>query len=350
MVLALASLSHAEPVSVAIIGLEHDHANGMIPRFEGRTDVVLAGIVETNPVLIERYSRQMHLSKDLFYPSIDALASARRVQAAALFTSTIGHGPAVEACARHGWDVMMEKPLAVDLPQARMMEATARRTGIRLVVNFETTWYPSVQQAYARLHPSSSLGEPRKFVVHDGHEGPKVIGCSAEFLEWLTDPVKNGGGATMDFGCYGADLVTWFMDGQRPTSVFSVAQHFQPERYPKVDDEGTIVITYPRCQAIIQASWNWPFDRKDMEIYCQNGSIMVPNRSTLVVRHGRAPEEREQAAPPPAPATDPLSYLAAIVRREIEPSGPSSLAVNLTAMEILDAARLSQQTGRRIDF
>jgi hypothetical protein len=27
----------------------------------------------------------------------------------------------------------------------------------------------------------------------------------------LTDPVLNGGGAVNDFGCYGADLATWFV-------------------------------------------------------------------------------------------------------------------------------------------
>jgi scyllo-inositol 2-dehydrogenase (NADP+) len=61
-------------------------------------------------------------------------------------------------------------------------------------------------------------------VLHDGHRGPKEIGCPPELLQWLTDPVLNGGGALTDFGCYGADLMNWLMQGQRPTSVFAVTQ------------------------------------------------------------------------------------------------------------------------------
>jgi predicted dehydrogenase len=68
----------------------------------------------------------------------------------------------------------------------------------------------------------------------------------------LTDPVLNGGGALNDFGCYGADLITWLLDGQKPTSVFAVTQQFKPEIYPKVEDEATIVLVYPQTQGIIE--------------------------------------------------------------------------------------------------
>jgi len=154
----------------------------------------------------------------------------------------------------------------------------------------------------------------------------------------------------MDFGCYGADMVTWIMGGRRPTSVFCVEQHLQPDAYPRVEDDSTIVVTYPAALAIIQASWNWPYDRKDMEIYGTRGSLILPNRSTLLLRQGRAPEVSLPTPDPKPPEGDPLSYLAAVVRRDIRPSGPSCLAVNLVVCEILDAARESSRTGRRVDF
>jgi predicted dehydrogenase len=198
------------------------------------------------------------------------------------------------------------------------------------------------------VHERDEIGELRKIVVHDGHQGPKEIGCSAAFLEWLTDPVLNGGGALTDFGCYGADLITWLMKGQRPTSVFAVTQQIKPEVYPNVDDEATIVLTYPQAQGIIQASWNWPFNRKDMEIYGRTGYALVPEQNRLRVR--RANRAESDAAVPAlvAPNGDPLSYLAAVVRGEIRPSGLSSLEVNLIATEILDAARESARTGKRV--
>jgi predicted dehydrogenase len=130
---------------------------------------------------------------------------------------------------------MMEKPLAVSLEHARAVEAAARQGGIQVVVNYETTWYPANHAAYALVHEKHEIGELRKIVVHDGHQGPKEIGCSAVSLEWLTDPVLNGGGALTDFGCYGADLITWLMKGQRPTSVFAVTQQIKPQVHPKVE-------------------------------------------------------------------------------------------------------------------
>jgi predicted dehydrogenase len=164
--------------------------------------------------------------------------------------------------------------------------------------------------------------------------------------------VLNGGGALTDFGCYGADLVTWLMDGQRPTAVLAVTQQIKPEVYPKVDDEATILLTYPHAQAIIQASWNWPFDRKDMEVYGRTGYVLVPQRDLLRVRKAGAEEKELKLSPPPAPSPmmDEIAYLAAVVRGEVQPSGLSSLEVNLIVTEILDAARQSAKTGKRIDL
>jgi predicted dehydrogenase len=257
----------------------------------------------------------------------------------------------VENCAKLGIKtVMMEKPLAVNLDHARAIESAAKTASLRIIVNYETTWYSANQAAYNLVCQQHAIGDLRKFVVHDGHRGPKEIGCPPEFLQWLTDPVLNGGGALTDFGCYGADLITWLMQGQRPTSVVAVTQHFKPEVYPKVDDEATIVVTYPKAQGIIQASWNWPYNRKDMEIYGQTGYVLVPQRNVLRVLRDKQPETEMVVAPLTGPDADPLDYLVAVARGEIQPSGLSSLEVNMTVTKILDAARKSAATGMRIDF
>jgi predicted dehydrogenase len=152
----------------------------------------------------------------------------------------------------------------------------------------------------------------------------------------------------MDFGCYGADLMTWLMQGQRPTSIFAVTQHIKPDVYPKVEDEATIVVTYPKAQGIIQASWNWPYNRKDMELYGQTGYVLVPRSNLLRVMQGKDKEREISVAPLTGPQANALAYLAAVVRGEIKPAGLSSLEVNMTVMEILDAARKSAKTGKRI--
>jgi predicted dehydrogenase len=336
------------PVRFAIFGLTHDHAAGFIPRARDRKDIQLAGIIEPRADLVARYAQRYHLDTNLFYSSLDDLLAKTNIQAVATFTSTFEHRRVVELCAAKGLHVMMEKPLAVNMEHARAIEAAAKKAGIKIIVNYETTWYPGNQAAYALVHEQHAVGDLRRIVVHDGHRGPKEIGCSAAFLEWLTDPVQNGGGALTDFGCYGADLITWLMDGQRPTSVFAVTQQIKPDVYPKVEDEATIVVTYPKAQGIIQASWNWPFDRKDIEIYGQSGYVLVPRPDLMRVRK---PNSAETEIPPAAlsgPQSDPLSYLAAVLRGDIQPAGLSSLAVNLVVTEILDAARESAHTGKRV--
>ena len=338
------------PVRFAIVGLSHDHARGFLPGARNRNDVQLVGIVEPDQELAGRYARTFKLSKDLFYTILGDLLDRTNVQAVATFTSTFDHRRVVEECANRGIIVMMEKPLAVNMEHALAMQAAAKKGGIQVVVNYETTWYPANQEAYSIIHDQHAIGTIRKVVVHDGHRGPKEIGCSADFLKWLTDPVLNGGGALTDFGCYGANLITWLMNGQRPTSVFAVTQQIKPDVYPKVDDEATIVLTYPNAQGIIQASWNWPFDRKDMEVYGQSGSLLVPRRDVLKLRTANAPETDRSPSPLRGSQADPLSYLAAIVRGEIKPSGLSSLEVNMIVTEILDAARDSARTGKRIDL
>ena len=83
---------------------------------------------------------------------------------------------------------MMEKPLAVSMEHARAMEAAAKKAGIQVIVNYETTWYPANQAAYTLVNHQGAIGELRKVVVHDGHRGPKEIGCSTAFLDRADRP------------------------------------------------------------------------------------------------------------------------------------------------------------------
>ena len=350
--LVASAQSARSPVTYAIFGLNHDHAYGFIPRARNRPELQLAGIIEPNQELVAHYARVLNLPTNLFSPTLEALLARTNIEAVATFTSTFQHRQVVELCAPRHIHVMVEKPLAVSLADAQAIAAAAKKGGIHVIVNYETTWYRGNQNAYTMVHEQHAIGDLRKIVVHDGHRGPKEIGCSQAFLDWLTDPVLNGGGALTDFGCYGADLITWLMEGQRPTSVVAVTQHIKPEVYPKVEDEATILLTYPHAQGIIQASWNWPFDRKDMEIYGRTGYVLIPQRDLLRVRKAGAEESELKLLPPPMPGpnTDEVAYLAAVVRGDVQPSGLSSLDVNMIVTEILDAARESAQTGKRIDL
>jgi predicted dehydrogenase len=195
------------------------------------------------------------------------------------------------------------------------------------------------------------VGPPRKIVVHDGHPGPKEIGVPPEFLAWLTDPAENGGGALMDFGCYGANLITWLMRGAVPTSVTAVTQQIKPDVYPRVDDEATILLTYPTAQGIVQASWNWPVSRKDLEVYGRTGYVHTPDARTVRLRtSGDQPERELRPAERPAALGDPLAYFRAVIRGavRVDDADLSALPNNVTVMRILEAAKESARTGRTV--
>jgi predicted dehydrogenase len=258
------------------------------------------------------------------------------------------HPGVVEAAASRRLPVMMEKPLAVSMEHARRMQKAAVSAGIPVIVNYETTWYASHGAIRKLFRDQAAAGEIRKMVAMDGHQGPKEIGVGPEFLGWLTDPVKNGAGALFDFGCYGANLMTWLMDNQRPLSVTAMTQQIKPEIYDRVDDEATVLVEYPKAQGIIQASWNWPVSRKDFEVYGQSGYAHAIGGNVLRLRLPKQQEETRTPEPLPADERDSISYLKAIVRGKLKPGGLSSLENNLIVTEILEAARESARTGKRV--
>jgi predicted dehydrogenase len=354
--LCLSPLSGA-PLRVGIVGLSHGHVGGfltggaLVPAGGAlhRPDIEIVGIVEPNRALFNSYAARLHLASSLYFASIAEMVARAHPRAALVFTTTLGHTKAVEECAQFGVHVMMEKPLAVSYKDALAMQAAAERGHIHVLVDYETTWYASNTAAYNLLH-QKAIGEARKVVVRDGHRGPKLIGVSPEFFTLLTDPRLNGAGALYDFGCYGADLMTWLMDGKAPTSVSAVTQQFQPEIYPKVDDEATITLNYPSAVAILQASWNWPFNIKDMDVYGRTGyAKTIASGDIQVRREGEKEATTNKAAALAAPYDDPLHYLAAVIDNKITENGSlSSFKTNLIVSEILDAARRSASTGRTI--
>ncbi|MEP6539483.1 MAG: Gfo/Idh/MocA family oxidoreductase [Bryobacteraceae bacterium] len=341
--------TQAAPLRVGVVGLVHGHVRGFFNRSLGRTDIQVVGIAEPDAALAAAYTGEYKLSPALVSPTVDEMLDRAKPEAVVVFTNTFDHRSVVAACAKRGVHVMMEKPLAVSNEHAEAITQAARAGKIHVLVNYETTWYRSNAAAWNIVKDQKAIGDIRKVVIHDGHKGPKEIGVPPEFFGWLTDPKLNGAGALFDFGCYGADLMTWLMDGKRPLSVTAVTQRLKPEIYQRVDDEATVILEYPRAQAIIQASWNWPFDRKDMEIYGQTGTVMTVRGDGLRVRvAGQQAEETRVAKPLEAPHDDPLSYLTAVVRGTAKADGLSGLPINMVVTEILDAARQSAATGKTV--
>lgn len=348
------STAQEEPLKVGVAGLTHTHVHWILGR-EDIGDIEIVGIAEPNRDLAQRYADQHGFSMDLVYNSLEEMIRKSKPGAVTAFGTIYDHLQVVQTCAPKGIHVMVEKPLAVNLDHAEKMKALAEKHGIHLLTNYETTWYPTNHKAKKYLE-EGKIGKLRKVIVRDGHKGPVKLDINQEFLDWLLDPKANGGGAITDFGCYGANLATWLMEGKRPNTVTAITQQLQPENNPKVDDEATIILTYDTLLVLVQASWNWPIGRKDMELHGLTGTIYADNRNNLRIRIAQGydgfEEETHTLSERKAPWNDPFSLLAAVVNEKISlPSNSlSSLENNLVVMEILDAARESAKTGRTIQL
>ncbi|MFD2248395.1 Gfo/Idh/MocA family protein [Pontibacter ruber] len=350
MILTDSSTAAAQQlVKLAIAGLSHDHVHGAFQRLR-KGDVVLVGIAEADKNLAQRYRKKYYLPDSVFYKSLPALLKQEKPDAVLAFNPIAEHLSVVEACAPLGIHVMVEKPLATSVKDARRMAALAWEHNINLLTNYETTWYGSNQELDIMAKHRIAIGDIRRMTVHAGHQGLKEVGASPEFVNWLTDPAKSGGGAMMDFGCYGVNLMTWLMQGKEPLSVTAITRQLKPEMYPDVDDDATIILEYPEATGIIEASWNWPFPIKDLEVFGETGYIQALDEYTLRTKtngeHFYVTEEVELLADP---YQDYVSYLVAMIKGEIQPDQDlSSLENNLMVVRIMEAARESAREGKKV--
>jgi glucose-fructose oxidoreductase len=345
----IAAVAQDQPLRVAIVGLEHGHVEGFLHALPSHANVQLVGVADADASLLAKYQKEYSLPADILYKSEANMIERTHPQAALVYTPIGEHRHVIGIAAQYGVSVMVEKPLTISLEDALAIREIARYHKIHVLVNYETTWYASNKAAYDELR-QGQLGEVRRVVFHDGHQGPKEIGVQPEFLAWLTDPVQNGAGALYDFGCYGVDLMTWLMHGETPLTVTAVVNHDKPAIYPRVDDDATIILQYPHAQAVIQASWNWPFSRKDMEVYGATGYAITVAADQLRVRHEHDHDEQLVTAPHlDAPESNSLDYLAAVLSGQIQDKGDlSALDTNVIVMQILDAARTSAREGRTV--
>ncbi|QDH79231.1 Gfo/Idh/MocA family oxidoreductase [Echinicola soli] len=344
-------LQAQETVKFAMVGLSHGHSPWFF-EWGKSEEMELVGVYEPDESLSQAFCQRYDLEETLLYTDLQRMLEETQPDGILVFGAIVDHLEAVKVAAPLGIHVMVEKPLATTLEGAREMAQLARENSIHLLTDYETSWYPATEQAYRFFdEQEADFGQIRKMVFHHGHEGPKEIGVGPEFLEWLTDPVKNGGGAVVDFGCYGANIMTYLMHGEKPLAVTAVTRTYKPETYPEVDDEATIIVDYMSSQGIIQASWNWPFNRKDMEIYGEKGYVITKDDEQLRYRIKGSEESQMKAVATKVDIeTNPFEYFRQVIAGERVPDGfsPYTLENNLQVMEILDAARRSAERGERV--
>lgn len=351
--LSLAALpAFAQPYKIAVIGLIHAHEGSYLPRMTRSNQVQLVGIAETIPELVQQ-AKEKQGAKDIpFFDDYRKMLDQTKPDFVWAFVENNRHLEILKECAPRHIHVIYEKPLASTYKDALAMAELARKYNVKVMCNYQMAWWPANQIARAEVD-KGTIGKPWRLHGIVGHGGPGSTGPGKYFFDWLTDPVKNGAGALMDFGCYNALWSLWYMG--RPESVYAEVIHLRPETFPKVEDSSTMVLKYKNGINIFEGSWDLPRSFQDLEIFgstpaadgnLTRGSIYMTQRK-VELRNGR--ETQELPLTPLAPEkADPISFMVDAIRNNKPIEGITALDINVGVVEIIDAAKESIRTGRAV--
>lgn len=334
---------------LAIVGLDHDHVWGLLKDLTEEPNAELVAIADGHPELVDRAKSKVPASVK-FYSDFVKMLDEMKPDGVIVTTENDRHLEILRECAKRHINYSTEKPMATTAADAREMERLANQAGIKVMVNYWNVWVAPTHELYHRVK-DNQVGPLEKIIVQYGHQGPKEIGVSKYFADWLYDPVKNGGGAIMDFGCYGAEWAVWLKG--RPSRVSAVTQRLKVAQHNPVDDDATVILDYPDGQAIIEASWDWPYSMGQVEVFGPKGSLLA-TRNELFLRSPTdnvakvgLQGERVALDPPPRVTSNPISYFVDCIRNNKPIEDPLSMKLNVQVIEILDAARESARTGKQ---
>jgi predicted dehydrogenase len=337
---------------LAIIGLDHDHVWGLLKDLASEPNAELVAIADTHGELLGEAKAKVSPTVK-FYSDYVQMLNEMKPDGVIATTENDRHLEILRECAKRRIHYSTEKPMATTAADAREMERIANQAGIKVMVNYWNAWVPPTHELYQRVK-DNQVGPIQRIIVQYGHQGPKEIGVSKYFADWLYDPAKNGGGAIMDFGCYGAEWAVWLKG--LPTSVLASTRKLKLDQHNPVDDDATIVLEYPDGTAIIEASWDWPYGMEEVQVFGPKGSMLATARDLFVRPTGRHDAnatlegDRVQLNPLARQTNNPISYFVDCIRNDKPIEDPLSMKLNVQVMQILDAARESARTGKRQDL
>ena len=338
-------------LNVGVLGLTHDHVWSNLAALAGGALGRLTAVAEPDAQLRERF--QGLYGGVTVHQEFEAVLDRRDLDAVFIFSDNRTSAELGVRALERRLPVMIEKPMAADLPGAQALLSAARATRLPVMVNWPTAWRPALRHGLA-LALDGVVGDPVQVSHRGGHAGPREFGCSPQFSEWLYDPKRNGGGALVDYCGYGA-LLCRLVLGQ-PEKVSAVAP---APRKPGLaaEDNAVAVLSYPRALGLLEASWT--------QIGGEPGFAMIVygDRGTLLVHQPRATHESQRVAsgrvqlvtgaggrflePPPLPPDErdgPTHFLARL-RDHQDVNDLCAAAVGRDVQEIITAALLSTTRG-----
>jgi predicted dehydrogenase len=334
---------------IAVVGLVHSHVWGHLKTIMDGKTAQLVGVAEPNPELIAE-AKKAGVVDNLIFSDYTKMLNETKPDIVWAFVENNRHLEIAKACAQRHINLIFEKPVASNYEEAKQIRALAAKYNIRVMTNYQMAWWPANYVAKAAVD-HGDVGTIYRLHGVVGHGGPGSQGVRNKyFFEWLTDPVKNGAGALMDFGCYNALWSIWYLG--MPQSVYASVQHLRPDVFPKVEDNATLVLNYPNAVGIFEGSWNLPRSFQDLEVFGRPdtgkkpGSVYMAHNG-VELSQGR---EKKQLALDPLPAdeAEPVAYMVSRMRSNKPIEGMTAMDINVEVIHIIDLAKESVKTGRAV--
>ena len=297
------------PLRIGVLGLTHDHIWDNLPDAATHPDVRIVAAADPHQALLGRFEREYQGRP---YTNPETLLDSEQLDAVYLYADNAAGAELTELAASRDLHVLVEKPMSATLAGAERMLSAAAAAGVRLLVNWPFAWWPQMQHALGMIQ-EGAVGRVWQVRYRAAHAGPRELGCSEFFCDWLYDPRRNGpGGAFMDYCCYGAVLARAIL-GQ-PTHVSGLAQRLVKDDID-VEDNGMLVMNYPHALAVSEGSWTQigKLSAYTTLIYGTDGTLMMEPRTggRLFLASAEEPEGTEVNVPkPPAENRSATAHLA----------------------------------------
>ena len=266
-------MSEESPLRVGVLGLHHDHIWSNLEELSGLDDGQLVAAADPNQPLLDRVKNEHGCT---VYSDYREMLDQESLDAVYVFVSNREGAKLCVDAARRGLHVMVEKPMAADLAGAEAMLEEATTNQVRLMVNWPFVWWAQLQHAI-NLARSGEIGRIWQVKYRAAHQGPAEVGCTEYFCNWLYDEHLNGGGALMDYCCYGSVLASVLLG--KPEAVSGLEGNLCKKEL-SVEDNAMLVLRYPEAIATTEASWTQvgKLTAYVTAIYGETGTLLVEPR------------------------------------------------------------------------
>ncbi|HVI41392.1 MAG TPA: Gfo/Idh/MocA family oxidoreductase, partial [Anaerovoracaceae bacterium] len=313
----------------------------------------LVGVADSHEHLIKKAKEKLP-EKIRLFEDYRQMLEELKPDAAMIITPNNEHLEVLLECAKRGIHCFVQKPMATSYADAVKMEEAARRSGIELMVNCFSLWRPELRECL-RLYREGKIGPALKFIAYNGHQGHRGIGVLTEdYINWLYDPVRSGGGALADQASYAINYAVYMLG--LPETVYAVTHIIKLHENTNVEDDSVVVLKYPSATAVIQGSYIWPFAKSEVQVYGSAGGLMLKDQS-LRYEHVYSKETPSQkkideiAIPETAPeAKNGITHFIHSLQHHKPFEEAQTAIFNTKVMRVVDAAYESAKTGSPVQF